>query len=130
MRIFSVFTVFALLASPAAADFEVSFGWGNIPLCTNGKPNRVANPEFTLRNIPDGTTVIEFKMVDKNVPGYNHGGGKVKVKKSGSYKIPSGAFKYKSPCPPNGVHVYEWTATAKAGRKKLATTSAARNYPE
>lgn len=130
MRIFASAVLLAALGSPAFADFKLSFGWGDIPMCTSGRPNRVGNPAFTLTNVPDGTTVIEFKMVDLDVPRFNHGGGKVKVKQGGSYQIPSGAFKYKSPCPPDGSHVYEWTATAKAGRKVLATATSQRLYPE
>lgn len=117
-----------LAASPALADFKISFDWGDIPLCTSGKPNKVGSPAFVLKGLPEGTTQVQFKLKDLDVPGYNHGGGKVKVTADG--KLPFGAFKYKSPCPPNGSHTYEWTATAKAGSKKLATAKAARKYPE
>ncbi|MDQ2090451.1 hypothetical protein [Marimonas arenosa] len=120
----------AMAATSAAAEMTLSFKWGNIPLCTSGRPNTVANPEFVLRGVPAGTNRITFKLKDLNVPTYNHGGGTVKVQMSGSGKIPAGVFKYKSPCPPSGVHTYEWTATAKAGSKTLATARARRNYPE
>lgn len=111
----------------AQAEMKLSFKWGAIPKCTTGKPNRVPNPEFIVQGVPKGTTKVIFKMVDKNVPGYNHGGGTVKMGSSG--KIRPGAFKYKSPCPPNGTHTYEWTATAKAGSKTVAVAKARRNYP-
>ena len=114
-------------AAPAAADFKLSFKWGNIPLCTSGRPNRVANPEFVLKGLPAGTTSVEFRLKDLDVPTYNHGGGKVKLTKSG--KVPSGVFKYKSPCPPNGSHTYEWTATARKGNKVIARAKAQRKYP-
>ena len=117
-----------LAASPALADFKISFDWGDIPLCTSGNPNKVGSPAFVLKGLPEGTTQVQFKLKDLDVPGYNHGGGKVKVSADG--KLPFGAFKYKSPCPPNGSHTYEWTATAKAGGKKLATAKATRKYPE
>ncbi len=112
----------------AHAEFRISFGWGDIPSCTSGRPNRVGSPAFVLRGLPEGTTQVTFKLVDLDVPTYNHGGGKVKVDQDG--QLPFGAFKYKSPCPPNGVHTYEWRATAKAGRKVLATATARRKYPE
>jgi phosphatidylethanolamine-binding protein (PEBP) family uncharacterized protein len=97
---------------PAAADeFTLSFEWGDIPLCTSGRPNIVPNPRFVLTNIPQGTKYIQFKMTDLDVPSYNHGGGTVEYK--GGTIIESGAFKYKSPCPPSGSHRYRWTATAK-----------------
>jgi len=115
------------VAAPAAADFKLSFKWGNIPLCTSGRPNKVANPEFVLKGLPKGTTTVDFRLKDLDVPTYNHGGGKVKVTASG--KVPSGAFKYKSPCPPNGSHTYEWTATARKGGKVLARAKARRKYP-
>ena len=117
-----------LCAQTAAADFSLSFKWGAIPLCTTGKPNKVGNPKFVLKGVPAGTTSIDFRLKDLNVPGYNHGGGKLKI--SGSGTVPSGAFTYKSPCPPNGVHTYEWTAIARKGSKTLATAKARRKYPE
>lgn len=129
MRI-SALAIAALFAGslPAAAEFSLSFGWGDIPLCTTGKPNRVGNPAFVLKDVPAGTTSIEFRLKDLDVPGYDHGGGKVKIGSSGT--VPQGAFKYKSPCPPNGVHTYEWTATARKGGKVLGVASARRKYPE
>lgn len=116
------------LATPAVAEFRIAFDWGDIPACNTGKPNRVGSPAFVLSGVPEGTTQIEFKLVDLDVPNYNHGGGKVKVGQNG--KLPFGVFKYKSPCPPGEVHTYEWQATAKAGRKALATATARRKYPE
>ena len=121
---------FGLWAGVAQADMTVSFQWGDIPLCTSGKPNRVGNPEFVLRGVPEGTNRLVFKMVDLDVPGYNHGGGTVRVALSGSGTIPAGVFKYKSPCPPNGAHTYEWRVTAKAGSKTLATAGGRRVFPE
>lgn len=118
-----------LLVTPAhAADFGFSFDWGNIKLCTSGHPNRVPNPVFNLRNVPQGTATIRFRMKDIDVPSYNHGGGKAKY--SGSATIAPGAFKYKSPCPPGGRHTYEWTATALDGKgKTLAVATARKKYP-
>lgn len=124
----SYFVALALCASAAHADMSLSFDWGDIPLCTSGNPNRVDNPEFVISGVPEGTTKIEFRLKDLDVPSYNHGGGTVKVSSSGT--VPSGAFRYKSPCPPGGTHTYEWTATAKAGSKTLARARARRKYPE
>ncbi len=115
------------VAQGLAQEFSLSFKWGNIPLCTSGRPNKVANPEFVLKGLPKGTTTVDFRHKDLDVPTFNHGGGKVKVTASG--KVPSGAFKYKSPCPPNGSHTYEWTATARKGGKVLARAKARRKYP-
>ena len=116
------------LAAPAHA-FQINFNWKGLDLCTTGNPNRVANPEFKLKNVPEGTKFIRFKLVDLDVPGYNHGGGVVKY--TGQNAIAPGAFKYKSPCPPSGRHTYEWQATAqkRKGGGQIATTPRARKYP-
>lgn len=119
---------FSVLACAAHADFEISFNWDGLALCTSGNPNRVGSPPFILRDVPPGTTEIRFKLVDLDVPQYNHGGGKVRVGQSG--QLPPNLFRYKSPCPPNGSHTYEWRAEARAGRQVLATASARRRYPE
>lgn len=117
-----------LSAATATAEMTLSFKWGNIPLCTTGRPNKVANPEFILKGVPAGTTRVVFKLRDLDVPSYDHGGGKVKMSQSG--KVPPGVFTYKSPCPPGGVHTYEWTATAQIGNKTAAVAKARRKYPE
>jgi len=116
------------MATAANAEFKISFQWGDIPSCTSGRPNVVGSPAFVIKGLPEGTNNVQFKLKDLNVPGFNHGGGKVKISQDG--QLPFGVFKYKSPCPPNGVHKYQWTATARKGNKKLATAAAARNYPE
>lgn len=118
-----------LTTLPASA-FEMSFVWGPLKSCTNGNPNTVASPAFTLKGVPEGTKFIRFKLTDKNVPSYNHGGGTVAWEGAGS--VPAGAFKYKSPCPPGGAHVYEWTATAQTKKNggKLGEAKAKRKYPE
>lgn len=75
-----------------------------------------------MNNVPDGTAWIKFKLVDKNVPQYNHGGGWVEY--TGQSVIEPGVFTYKSPCPPNGSHKYEWTATAKSKKSSFGGTIA------
>ena len=115
-----------------AKEFKISFDWGGLKLCTSGRPNTVANPKFKVSGLPEGTKFIQFRLKDKNVPSYNHGGGWVEMSKDG--QAPENSFKYKSPCPPSGQHVYEWTAIAKDkkgfGAKTLGTAKAARKYPE
>ena len=84
-----------------------------------------------LQNVPNGTKFIYFKLTDKNVPSYNHGGGWVEYK--GENEIAPGSFTYKSPCPPSGKHNYEWTASAKAKKGLFAGTiakaKASKYYP-
>lgn len=129
MRTFLMILGAAMLSATAAlADFTISFEWGDIPSCHTGRPNTVGSPAFVLKGVPAGTTKIQFRLKDLNAPNYNHGGGTVKVGRDG--QLPFGVFKYKSPCPPGGVHTYEWTATAKSGNKTLARAKARRKYPE
>lgn len=120
----------SVLATSVAAEFKFTFDWSGLALCTTGSPNRVSNPLFRVSGLPAGTTAVQFKLKDLDVPGYNHGGGWVKISQDGT--VPANSFKYKSPCPPNGKHTYEWTATArtKKGGKKLAVAKARRKYPE
>ncbi|HHG91274.1 MAG TPA: phospholipid-binding protein [Devosia sp.] len=109
--------------------FGLSFEWGDLRLCTSGNPNRVKNPPFVLEGVPAGTSKIQFKLVDLDVPSYNHGGGVVPW--DGQETIEPGAFRYKSPCPPNGPHTYQWTAIAiNDTGEALAVAKARRQYPE
>ena len=119
--------VFPLTSS--AGDFSVEFDWGDLKKCTTGRPNTVSNPLFTLSNVPDGTKFLKFRMRDNNAPGYNHGGGKIEY--TGDNVIQPGAFKYKSPCPPRGVHTYVWTVTAQSKKSggKLGSANASKKYP-
>ena len=126
--------ILILIFSPItlyASEFSFEFDWSDLKKCTTGNPNVVQNPVFKLQNVPSGTKFIHFKLTDKDVPGYNHGGGWVEYK--GENKILPGSFKYKSPCPPNGKHNYEWTASAKAKKGMFAGTiakaKASKYYP-
>ena len=120
----------ALLLSPGtAAAFTISFDWDGLKRCTSGNPVSVPNPAFVLTDVPEGTRFIRFKLVDLNKRSVNHGGGVVAY--AGESTIAPGAFKYKSPCPPNGAHMYEWTATAQSEKDggKISTAKAKRPYP-
>lgn len=130
MSKFAYIVAVALGLATPAASFEIAFSWDGLKSCTSGNPNTVSNPTFVLKDVPEGTNYIRFKLVDKNVPGFDHGGGIVAY--SGEAKIEPGAFKYKSPCPPNGTHKYEWTATAQSKKSggKLSVAKAVRAYPE
>jgi phosphatidylethanolamine-binding protein (PEBP) family uncharacterized protein len=118
-----------LLAPTGLQAFEIGFDWGPLELCTSGIPNIVDNPTFTLSDVPEGTRFIRFDLVDLDVPSYDHGGGTVGW--NGQNKIAPGAFRYQSPCPPDGRHRYEWTATALDGENgnALGQTSAEKLYP-
>ena len=127
------FAVFTLLpVSLSAEEFKIEFTWDGLRSCTSGNPNRVPNPIFKVSGLPKGAVGIDFRMIDKNVPSYNHGGGWIEISSDG--KVPAKSFWYESPCPPNGAHKYEWTAKAKTQKgwsgKTLATARASRMYPE
>ena len=127
-KLFFVALFLIFFQSPLYAEFSFTFKWGDIPKCTSGNPNRVSNPIFELKGLPDGVTKLTFRMIDKNVPSYNHGGGKIN-NYDGSSIIKPGAFKYKSPCPPNGKHTYEWIIKAYEDNKKVATAKSSLKYP-
>jgi len=113
--------------SVPAHAFSVTFDWGNIPKCTSGHPNTVGSPKFMLQDVPKGAVKLEFALKDLDVA-YDHGGGTVAYAGEGS--VPAGAFTYKSPCPPNGAHNYEWTVTAlDTAGKRIGTGKAKKQYP-
>ena len=132
-------TIFIFMFSTIAnaEEIKLSFDWGDIPMCTSGKPNIVTNPTFILSTIPKDAKWAYFKLQDRDVTNYNHGGGWVELK--GNTTINPGVFEYKSPCPPNGKHTYRWTAyfTAKktsmnfSGKPKniMSDTFASKKYP-
>lgn len=128
-RVFAAVAAVLALATPVHA-FEITFDWAGLKSCTSGSPNVVANPRFELIDVPEGTAYIRFKLVDRDAPDFDHGGGTVAW--NGQARIEPGAFKYKSPCPPSGSHVYEWTATAQSKKNggKIAAAKASRRYPE
>jgi hypothetical protein len=109
--------------APDAAKLGVDFSWQGTTACS-GK-----SPAFTVSNVPAGTKRLEFNMVDKNVPTYEHGGGSVDFTGSGS--IPAGAFTYVGPCPPSGSHDYEWTVNAydSAGATIIGVGQATAAFP-
>ena len=130
MIVRTVLSAMLIAVTSAAHAFEISFNWDGLELCNDGYANTVMSPEFKLKDVPEGTKFIKFKMVDKNVPQYNHGGGTVEY--SGGKTVAPGEFKYKSPCPPGGSHTYEWTATAQTKKNggKLGVAKAQRSYPD
>ena len=117
------------LSQPALA-FDISFDWTGLELCTSGTPNLVDNPFFSLQEVPSDTRFIRFQLTDLDVPQYNHGGGTVAFNGEGAV-IP-GQFQYKSPCPPDGPHTYQWRATALSSKTggELATALSSRRYPD
>jgi len=107
------------LVSSGAEAFSVSFRWCG------------ASPEFNLRDVPKGTTTLDFHMQDLLVPSYPHGGGSIPYR--GEASIPCGAFSgtYRGPAPPPPqIHTYRWTVKAlDASGKPLATATSEQKFP-
>ncbi|MEE9453623.1 MAG: YbhB/YbcL family Raf kinase inhibitor-like protein [Paracoccaceae bacterium] len=113
-----------------AGGFSIQFTWDGLKSCTSGRPNTVGNPAFTLAGVPEGTKWLYFKLTDIDVPNYRHGGGWIGY--TGD-TMPADVFTYKSPCPPNGVHTYEWKVTASASKdlaNPLGVTAMRLDYPK
>jgi hypothetical protein len=105
-----------------AADFGVKFQWCDY------------SAQFNVANVPKGTQQLKFKMVDLDVPSFNHGGGTVNYtnqKQIDCGVISGSTGKYTPPSPPSGSHTYEWTVSAvdKDG-KELGAAKASRKFPE
>ena len=116
------FAAFGILPSDAFA-MSVKFSWKGYRPCS------ASSPAFVVSEVPSGTVRLSFKMVDKDLPTYPHGGGIVPF--TGNSEIPAGAFSYNGPCPPSGQqHIYEWTVLALDGKgKALASTSIVEKFP-
>lgn len=107
--------------SAALPQMSVSFNW-----CQG------ASPSFKIGQIPTGTKSLRFKLVDRDVPTWNHGGGEVPITGPNA-NVPCGAISggYNGPNPPAGqTHTYEWTVTAlDASGSALAMGTASKKYP-
>ncbi len=116
--------VFLSVASlnSAAHAFSVRMEWGSGSGCSS------VSPAFSFSKVPAGTVKLAFKMVDLNLPSFQHGGGEAAFTGKTSFG-PGEAFggvfsSYRGPCPPpTETHRYEWTVQAlDAGGKVLGTT--------
>jgi len=112
----------AYCQAPNAAVMNLEFSWVGTTACSP------RSPAFTVRNVPAGTTVLDFTMTDLNVPSFAHGGGRIAY--AGNSNIPQGAFTYVGPCPPRETHNYQWTVTAlSAAGAVLGRAAAVRPFP-
>jgi phosphatidylethanolamine-binding protein (PEBP) family uncharacterized protein len=125
-RVYQIVTIavaFIVIWSHPVMAMSVKFSWAGHPSCSS------SSPAFTVSDVPEGTVHLTFKMIDKNVPNYPHGGGTIAYE--GKNEIPSGAFAYTGPCPPAGQqHAYKWTVRAlDANGKELASAVAVGKFP-
>ena len=129
-RLFLTIALTVITTGAMAEDFSVGFNWDGLKLCTSGRPNTVGNPAFQLSGVPDGTKWLYFALMDFDARGYNHGGGWIGF--DGGEATESGVFRYKSPCPPNGTHTYEWSVTATVAKNlknPLGVATSTLSYP-
>jgi phosphatidylethanolamine-binding protein (PEBP) family uncharacterized protein len=109
-------------AEPAALPkMSVAFNW-----CEG------ASPSFRIGQIPAASRSLRFKLVDRDAPAWNHGGGELRL--SGpSANVPCGSISsgYNGPNPPAGqTHTYEWTVTAlDVSGTAIAIGTASKKYP-
>jgi phosphatidylethanolamine-binding protein (PEBP) family uncharacterized protein len=114
------------IAAFAQGSFAVVPTWDGITACS-GRPISSPSPAFSVTGVPAGTVTLEFRLVDLDVPEFNHGGGKVRY--TGEARIAPGAFQFIGPCPPR-THRYEWTVTARdAASKPLGEIRVVKAYP-
>ncbi|MCC7048429.1 MAG: phospholipid-binding protein [Alphaproteobacteria bacterium] len=128
MRRALLFAAVLALAGPAfapgaaAQQFAIDFTWAGTGKCSD------RSPAIGLSNVPAGTASLDVQMVDLDVPGFKHGGGKVAY--AGGSEIPAGAVRYVGPCPPSGRHSYRFRVTAlDASGKALGTAEQTREFP-
>ena len=119
VRVCIAAAVLFAMGTAHAAAFSMSFQW-----CGSG------SPAFSLRDVPRGTTTLQFHMVDLQVPSFPHGGGTVAYK--GQATVACGALtNYTPPSPLSGSHSYQITVTAFGpGNAKLGSTTFTRKFPE
>jgi phosphatidylethanolamine-binding protein (PEBP) family uncharacterized protein len=117
--------VAAILSRPSdALAMSVKFSWAGYQACSS------SSPAFVVSDVPAATARLAFKLIDKNMPTYPHGGGTLSY--NGGREIPAGAFSYKGPCPPSGQqHTYEWTVRAldKNGKILVSITTTTKFPP-
>ncbi len=129
-RIFLTVALSVMATGAVAQNFAVEFNWDGLKLCTSGRPNVVGNPAFRLSEVPEGTKWLYFALTDFDARGYNHGGGWIEYDEGEVTE--AGVFQYKSPCPPNGTHTYEWSVTATVAKSltnPLGVAASTKSYP-
>jgi phosphatidylethanolamine-binding protein (PEBP) family uncharacterized protein len=121
MRISLAVCAAAFLAASTvdASAFSMTFRWCG-----------ARSPVFSLSDVPNGTTTLQFHMVDLDVPSFNHGGGTVAYR--GQSTVACGALMdYTPPSPPSGSHSYQITVMAfGSGNANLGSASFTRKFPE
>jgi phosphatidylethanolamine-binding protein (PEBP) family uncharacterized protein len=72
------------------------------------------SPEIRLTGVPAGVSKYDVRMVDLDVPSFNHWN---ETLPAAGQVIREGAGKaYSGPCPPSGTHRYQIGVTARDGK--------------
>lgn len=112
---------------PVAADaskLDVQVKWTEKSGCSR------VSPPITLKGLPASTKFIEVRMVDLDLPTFNHGGGDIDY--IGQTIIAEGSLKFfNGPCPPN-PHNYKFTVNAINADKSavVGVGEVNKRYPE
>ena len=99
-------------ATESEQTIRVEFEWTEASRCST------VSPLIRVADIPEGTKYFKVKLVDLNMPAFDHGGGLIPY--SGTAVISEGALEaYRGPCPFTGmVHSYEISVQALSSDKK------------
>ena len=82
------------------------------------------SPEIRLRNVPSGTANYDVKLIDLDVPSFQHWSQTIPARgpvigEDGGRAV--GGVRYYGPCPPTGTHRYQIEVIARdANQKPLA----------
>jgi hypothetical protein len=116
---------------------SVDFAFGRAQACGPGEgPYRMRmtqmsrrSPAIRVGGVPAGTAALAVEMVDLDLAGFDHGGGRVPLAPGmrGEAVIPEGALDgWMGPCPPTGSdHRYEMRVRALDGAGRALAGGAA-----
>jgi phosphatidylethanolamine-binding protein (PEBP) family uncharacterized protein len=74
------------------------------------------SPEIRLTNVPAGVASYEVRMIDLDVPSFNHWNQTLPA--GGPIIREAAGVSYFGPCPPSGTHRYEITVLARDSQKQ------------
>ena len=74
------------------------------------------SPEIRLTGVPPGVSKYDVRMVDLDVPTFNHWNETLPA--AGAVIRESAGKAYYGPCPPSGTHRYQIAVTARDGKNQ------------
>ncbi len=119
-------TALVLTAAPAMA-FEIDWEWGEVAACSPNDPAKPEpTPKISLKDVPEGTVRMRFKLVNINAPEQDHGSANFDY--SGETEFEAGAYETKRPCFVVR-NQYQWQALAFDANKKVIATAKSEPKP-